>query len=52
MLWYKMICLQKFKKNTIDGLTRWGQVTHIGISKLTIIGSNNGLWLEQRQAII
>ena len=33
-------------------LTHWGQVTHICISKLTIIGSNNGLSPGQRQAII
>ena len=33
-------------------LTHWGRVTHICISKLTIIGSNNGLSPEWRQAII
>ena len=30
----------------------WGRVTHICVSKLTIIGSDNGLSPEQRQAII
>ena len=30
----------------------WGQVTHICISKLTIIGSDNGLSPGWRQAII
>ena len=30
----------------------WGQVTHICVVKLTIIGSNNGLSPEWRQAII
>ena len=33
-------------------LTHWGRVTHICISKLTIIGSDNGLLPGWRQAII
>ena len=33
-------------------LTYWGQVTHICVSKLTVIGSDNGLSPDQRQAII
>ena len=33
-------------------LTRWGRVTHVCVSKLTIIGSDNGLLPYQRQAII
>ena len=33
-------------------LTHWGQVTHICISKLTIIGSGDGLLPGQHQAII
>ena len=33
-------------------LTHWGRVTHICIGKLTIIGSDNGLAPERRQAII
>ena len=33
-------------------LTHWGRVTHICISKLTIIGSDNGLSPGRRQAII
>ena len=33
-------------------LTHWGRVTHICISKLTIIGSDNGLPPGRRQAII
>ena len=33
-------------------LTHWGQVTHICISKLTIIGSDNGLSPGWHQAII
>ena len=33
-------------------LTHWGRVTHICISKLTIVGSDNGLSPGRRQAII
>ena len=33
-------------------LTHWGRVTHICISKLTIIDSDNGLSPDRRQAII
>ena len=33
-------------------LTHWGRVTHICVGKLTIIGSDNGLSSERRQAII
>ena len=33
-------------------LTHWGQVAHICVSKLTIIGSDNGLSPGRRQAII
>ena len=33
-------------------LTHWGRVTHIGISKFSIIGSDNGLSPGQHQAII
>ena len=32
--------------------TRWGRLTHTFVSKLTIIGSDNGLWPGQRQDII
>ena len=35
-----------------DELTHWGRVTHICVSKLTIIGSDNGLSPDRRQAII
>ena len=31
-------------------LTHWGEVTHICVSELAIIGSDNGLSPEQRQA--
>ena len=33
-------------------LTHWGRVTHICVAKLTIIGSDNGLSPDRRQAII
>ena len=33
-------------------LTHWGQVTHICVNKLTIIGSDNGLSPDRHQAII
>ena len=36
----------------LDDLTHWGRVTHICVSKLTIIGSDNGLSPGWRQAII
>ena len=35
-----------------EGLTHWGRVTHICVSKLTIIGSGNGLSPDRCQAII
>ena len=35
-----------------DELTHWGRVTHICVSNLTIIGSDNGLSPSWRQAII
>ena len=45
ILWfYYMYC--------IFVLTHWGWVTHICVSKLTIIGSDNGLSPGRRQAII
>ena len=36
----------------ISSLTHWGRVTHIYVSKLTIIGSDNALSPGRRQAII
>ena len=36
----------------ISSLTHWGRVTHICVSKLTIIVSDNGLSSGRRQAII
>ena len=37
---------------SIMALTHWGRVTHICVSKLTTIGSDNGLSPGRRQAII
>ena len=34
------------------GLTHWGRVTHICVSKLTLFGSDNGLSPDRCQAII
>ena len=36
----------------VGALTHWGRVAHICVSKLTIIGSDNGLSPGRRQAII
>ena len=51
-----LICLTaqcvKFKLWMIIYFTHWGRVTHICVGKLTIIGSDNGLSPERRQAII
>ena len=38
--------------NTPNILTNWGWVTHVCISKLNIIGSDNGLSPGQHQAIV
>ena len=35
----------------LDGLTHWGRATHTCVSKLTIIGSDNGLSPGRHQAI-
>ena len=43
-----VIALLHFQKT----LTHWGRVTHICVSKLTIIGSDNGLSPDRRQAVI
>ena len=36
----------------VNELTHWGQVMHVCVSKLTTIGSDNGLSPGRRQAII
>ena len=40
------------KRRFFLSLTHWGRVTHICVDKLTIIGSDNGLSPDRRQAII
>ena len=50
--YYKLNCLEFLTLLHIDGLTHWGRVTYICISKLTIIGSDKGLSPGRRQAII
>ena len=57
ILWYVITIhahIQKWFKSdgTAMMLTHWGRVTHICVSKLTIIGSDNGLSPGWRQAII
>ena len=39
-------------RNTVQGLTHWGRVTHICVANLTTIASDNGLSPGRRQAII
>ena len=46
-----VIFTMKLHRHTA-ALTHWGRVTHICVSKLTIIGSDNGLSPSRRQAII
>ena len=41
-----------YNKWTLIQITHWGRVTHICVDNLTIIGSDNGLSLGRRQAII
>ena len=49
ILWYDILSLYELAAAV---LTHWGRVTHICISKLTIIGSDNVLSPDRRQAII
>ena len=42
---------QSFKSYQSRALTHWGRATHICVSKLTIIASDNGLSPGRRQAI-
>ena len=41
-----------FKSPDANELTHWGRTTHICVGNLTIIGSDNGLSPDRRQAII
>ena len=46
-------CINLLSQNAVFViLTHWGRVTHICVGKLTIIGSDNGLSPDRRQAII
>ena len=47
-----IIDIEKLNQNETQNLTHWGRVTHICVSKLTIIGLDNGLSPDRRQAII
>ena len=44
--------LTSTKVKGCHALSHWGRVTHICVSKLSIIGSDNGLSPDRRQAII
>ena len=53
MLTYCEVTLwEKTFHSALNVLTHWGRVTHICVSKLTIICSDNGLSPGRRQAII
>ena len=45
-------CHHNITSHDIGYLTHWGRAMHICVSKLTIIGSDNGLSPGRRQAII
>ena len=49
--WFTKVAGSKLRQSH-NCLTHWGRVTHICISKLTIIGSDNGLAPGRHQAII
>ena len=44
--------ITKVNDRKTEPLTHWGRLTHICVSKLTIIGSDNGLSPGRREAII
>ena len=46
------VCVCECVNDLGDHLTHWDRVTHICVSELTIIGSDNGLSPGRRQAII
>ena len=53
-VYYDRMCLSFMPRQIIicNDLTHWGRVTHICVSKLTSVGSDNGLSPGRRQAII
>ena len=58
LIWQLICCECHLKQllpcqwHSLAYLTHWGRVTHICVSNLTIIGSDNGLSPDWRQAII
>ena len=50
--WWNKIISPNLVYHTTTLLTHWGRVTHICVSKQTIIGWDNGLSPGRRQAII
>ena len=48
----QIVYIMRAKNASISVLTHWGRVTHICVSKLTIIGFDNGLSPGRHQAII
>ena len=55
LVWVNQYALNNrhnFSELSSGTLTHWGRVTHICVGKITIIGSDNGLSPERRQAII
>ena len=48
----KPVIVIKYRIKPHLSLTHWGRVTHICVSRLTFIGSDNGLSPGRRQAII
>ena len=50
--WHKLEFTMLILKTCCELLTHWGWVMHICISKLTVIGSDNGFLPGQHQAII
>ena len=51
-IWWCRHCTEVLLSFVMCTLTHWGRVTHICVSKQTIIGSDNGLSPGRRQAII
>ena len=52
LLWFIVVCCGLVSVDFPYPLTHWGRVTHMCVSNVTIIGSDNGLSPGRRQAII
>ena len=51
--WFETLSYPLWRhRNVIKPFSHWGRVTHICVSKLTIIGSDNGLSCGRHQAIV